>query len=232
MTRESSNARVARSGHPFLYAVATSLGLLSLLIPAGETPATAKSVYRLAGIVSVGRDHLGFLELPDGTQLLVRQGSSIPDGGRVVALDGTHLRIAFPGRIVELGLEASGQPGIPPATRGVVLAQSDDAHAMVRNVDAGALETAVAASRRTASPAATTGGRIDPAADLGRRFAALINIPPNARVLAVNEMPVTSVDRALRLIESSLAEGTPVRLNLAGVSGDPDTRVYLLPTWD
>ena len=34
------------------------------------------------------------------------------------------------------------------------------------------------------------------------------------------------------LAEKSLAAGTPVRLNLAAASGDPETRVYLLPARD
>jgi hypothetical protein len=201
----------------------TVLVLLLTVVSVAAAQAEAKPGYRLAGIVAVGSDYLGFLELPDGGQVLVRQGTAIGDGGRIVALDNERLKIAFPDRTIELSLEDSGKPGTAPNTQGIVVGQSDQGHVMVRQVDSAALSQALATSRTsTKAP--------DAGIEVGQRFAGLINLPNNARVLAVNEVPVTSADSALKLAETSLAEGTPVRLNLAAASGDPETRVYLLPT--
>ena len=223
MTGRVSTVRVARQGHPFLLAAAVSGAVLALMLLSIDAQATATSGYRLAGIVAVGKDYLGFLELPGGEQVLVRQGSTINGGGRIVALDGERLRIAFPDGTVELMLEGSGRPGAATATTDAVLSQADEGHTLVRNVDSATLRQALVSSHASDK-------RADAGIEVGRRFAGLVNLPNNARVLAVNEVPVTSADAAIRLAEKSLAEGTPVRLNLAAPSGDPDTRVYLLPT--
>lgn len=96
---------------------------------------------------------------------------------------------------------------------------------MMRQVDSTALSHALATSRASTK-------RLDAGAEVGQRFSGLINLPNNARVLEVNEVPVTSADSALKLAQTSLAQGAPVRLNLAAASGEPDTRVYLLPARD
>ena len=204
------------------------LALVASLTCASAAPlargATAVDGYRLAGIMVVGEDHIGFLELPGGGQVLVREGSAI-NGGRVVAFSDRLLRIAFPDRVLELVIDGSGAG---PAAPAVLLAQSETGHVMVRDVDADALAAELSVPARTpAKPA--PGQRSDAAAELGRRFASLVNIPLNARVLAVNEVPVTTAEKAIRVAENSLAEGMPVRLNLVAASGDPETRVYLLP---
>lgn len=223
-TVRDADLGVARPGHPFFLAVHNSIAVLLLtLLSVTAAQAETKQSYRLAGIVAVGSDYLGFLELPDGGQVLVRQGTAIGDGGRIVALDNERLKIAFPDRTVELSLEDSGKPGTAPNTQGILVGQSDQGHVMVRQVDSAALSQALATSRTsTKAP--------DAGIEVGQRFAGLINLPNNARVLAVNEVPVTSADSALKLAQTSLAQGMPVRLNLAAASGDPEMRVYLMPT--
>ncbi len=113
MTGRVSTARVARQGHPFLLAAAVSGAVLALMLLSIDAQATATGGYRLAGIVAVGKDYLGFLELPGGEQVLVRQGSTINGGGRIVALDGERLRIVFPD-----GTDRIDARGIRTARRG------------------------------------------------------------------------------------------------------------------
>jgi len=211
---------VARSGHPS-FPGATAAAILSLLLWSAAVVAAPPGNYRLAGVVAVGKDYLGFLELPNGTQVLVRQGSTIEGGGRIVALNGEGLRIAFPNGTVELGLEGSGAARSAPMSVGTPVGPPDDEH-LALEVDSAAVSQALKTSRASDAHA-------DAGVEVGRRFAAVANLPNNARVLAVNEVPVTSADKAIRLAEKSLADGSAVILNVAAASGHPVTRVYLLP---
>lgn len=209
---------------------AIALAIAILLIPAW--PATAgDDSYRLAGVMAVGPDYLGILELPDGDQMLVRKGSAIEGGGRVVLIDATRLRIEFPGRPpLEFILDGSGTPPEVPAGLGVLREQSDRDHVMLREVDGEALEASLARSRSASGSSgaeALPATRPDPALETGRRLSPILNLPPNARVVAVNEQPVRSADRAIALIEQSLKDGIAPRLNLAGDDGE--SRVYVTP---
>lgn len=204
---------------------------LWLLLCSASALAAASSQYRLAGVVAAGEDYLGFLELPEGGQVLVRNGSALPGGGRVAAVSRDRITIAFPGRVIELSLEGSGQPGAAALVRGVQQGQTDYDNVMVRDVDNRLLRKALGASKPPASkPAgAHPSGAAEAAADVGRRFSSIVNIPPNARVIAVNEVPVTSAAKAMALADRALADGISLRLTITGVSGDAETRVYLNP---
>jgi hypothetical protein len=222
MIGRASTARVARPGPPSFIAAAVSAALLSAVLLSSDAHAAATSGYRLAGVIAVGKDYLGFLELPGGGQVLVREGSTVVGGGRVVALNRETLKIAFPGRTLDLSLDGTGLPSATAATLGVLKGQTDLDNVMVRNVDNGELRDALSTQK-------DSGKRTDPASEVGRRFASVINIPVNARVTAINEQPVTSAATAMALVDRSLANGIALRLNLAGSNGDPETRVYLSP---
>lgn len=205
--------------------------MVSVLLCSASALAASSNQYRLAGVVAAGEDYLGFLELPEGGQLLVRPGSALPGGGRVTAVSRDRIKIVFPGRVIELSLEGSGQPGAPAMVRGVQQGQTDYDNVMVREVDNRRLRKALAAASPPASrrTGAQPSGAAEAAADVGRRFSSVINIPPNARVVAVNEVPVTSADKAMALVDRALAEGISLRLTMTGAGGDPETRVYLTP---
>ena len=68
----------------------------------------------------------------------------------------------------------------------------------------------------------------DPTVEAGRRLAPILNLPPDSRLVAVNESPVRSAGQAIALIERSLADGVSPRLNITGAGGE--SRVYLSPT--
>jgi hypothetical protein len=184
--------------------------------------------YRLAGVLSVGDERIGFLELPSGGQVLVRRGSSV-DGGTVTRFDEQQLRIVFRDRTVVLDLAegAAGSARLGPVV-GVAERTSENDHVLIREVD----PTVVAASLRRAgagTAVATSGRKVDVPAELGRRFALVTNLPQSARVVQVNEQPVTTAAKALADIEKTLASGGTARLNLAAPPGGPPGRVYLMP---
>jgi hypothetical protein len=119
---------------------------------------------------------------------------------------------------------------IVPAGLGVVQEQSDDGNVMIRRVDADAFSSSVARSRdpSRAQPAKSAKAREALAAEeAGRRLAPILNLPPDSRIIAVNELPVRSADQAIALIEQSFADGISPRLNIAGAGGE--SRVYMSP---
>jgi len=79
-----------------------------------------------------------------------------------------------------------------------------------------------------AGKSAATGSKSkDPALDTALRLAPILNLPPNSRVVAVNEQPVKSAEQAVKTIQQTLDQGMPPRLNLVNDGGE--FRVYLKP---
>lgn len=226
MTGKASTLGVARKGHPFLIA---AIGLVAVLALALASFTTARAAvadgYRLAGIVAVGRDYIGFLELPGGEQVLVRQGSLIAGGGRVLLLDAGRLRIGLPNGVIELALEGSGRPAAIPAaaaaTDGVEPAPNQEL-TLVRRVDPRQLRGQLRAAPKAHDVRST------PSIETALRLAPILDLPPNSRVVAVNDRPVASADAAIARLERSLAGNTAPTLTLADAVGGPGTRVYLL----
>lgn len=191
--------------------------------------------YRLAGIIAAGSDYLAILELPGGRQQLVRAGSPIDGGGRVVALDARSLRLQLPGRTLDLPLDGSGAAAVVPAGLGVVREQTDmDGNVMIRRVDADAFSDSMARPVVQSGPpparGTTLAGRPDATTEAGRRLAPVLNLPPDSRITAVNEQPVRSAEQAIRLIEESLQAGISPRLDVQSAGGPG--RVYLSPERD
>lgn len=189
-----------------------------------DAAAEAQRGYRLAGVMSAGDSYLGFLELPQGGQVLVRLGSRV-DGGEVVAFDAQSLRIRFPDGVVELSLEGSGKPPPVPSSRDVVVSGDQQGHVIRREVDVAGLDAALEAGERSLAgngPPAASASQV-----VARRFAPLLDLPAGARVVAVNERKVGSADAAVELVQDTLAKGMPARLNLQTAKGMQ--RVYLRP---
>lgn len=206
------------------------LALTLAVLPSAALLAGTTDGYRLAGIIAAGEDYLAVLELPGGEQVLVRRGSTVAGGGRVVLLDAERLRIALPDHVLDLALDRSLHAPMVPAGLGVVQEQMDDGNVLIRRVDPEAFGSSVARSRAATTPAPGTPAGTkpaDPAAEAGRRLAPILNLPPDSRIVAVNEQPVRSADRAIALIEQSLAEGVSPRLNITDAGGE--SRVYMSP---
>jgi len=226
MTGGVERSRVAPPGHPFLIPAAARIAriaaiTLALLVFAVAHAATDKG-YRLAGIVVVGTDYLGFLELPDGGQILVRQGSAIEGGGRIEVLDDRGLTIAFPDRTIQLDLEGSGRPSVAAAARETPRDLSDQEPLVMREVSPADLARLPRTSNRS-------GKGDDAGVAVAQRFASLAKLPNSARVLTVNEQPVTSADAAIRWVEKALAEGRAVGIKVTAAGDAAEQRVYLMP---
>jgi hypothetical protein len=238
--RRVKTARVARMGHPSFFRASWSICAAAVfaVLSLGGSPAWSmeRASYRLAGVVAVGSEYLGFLEIAAGDQILIRKDSIVPGGGRVIAFDSRSVRIAFPDKVVELALEggAGSDPGV--VTRGIVTAQDDAMERIhVRSVEAATLQQALAqpvtSDASTPAGAIQRRGRKDEGAAVAMRFSALVNLPADSRVLAVNEQPVVSAAAAIETVNRTLAAGMPARLNISNSAG-ADQRVYLLPERD
>jgi hypothetical protein len=211
--------------------VLACLGLLLLGVLSVAQGAVAKqSGYRLAGVLAAGDSYLGFLELPDGDQMLVRLGSPV-NGGQVVRFDARSLIIRFPDGVVVLSLEGSRNPApvAIPASQNVVVSGDEQGHVIRREVDVDELQAGLEDADRVARSAAPRTSGAAPSAQqaVTKRIAPLLDLPADARVIAVNETRIRSADAALKLVETTLAQGMPARLNLETPSGMK--RVYLMP---
>ena len=205
------------------------LALTLAALPSAALHAGTADGYRLAGIIAVGDDYLGLLELPGGEQVLVRRGSTLEGGGRIALLDASQLRLVLQDRVLVLVLDRSPGAPVVPFALGVVQEQVDDGHVMIRRVDPAAFAASVERTPASGDPSNGPKARAaDPATEAGRRLAPILNLPPDSRLVAVNEQPVRSAERAIALIEQSLAAGVSPRLNITGAGGE--TRVYLSPT--
>jgi hypothetical protein len=204
-----------------------------LLLFAGATElasaADADRGYRLAGVMVAGDGYLGFLELPQGEQVLVRLGSVVDGGGKVVAFDARSLRIRFPDGVVELSLEGSGKPLVVGAAPQVVVSGDEQGHTIRRTVDVAGLQEGLQDDTGAPNAAKSRAGGPppDPQRTVTQRFSPLLDLPADARVVAINETPVTSASTAISTVESTLAKGMPARLNLETPEGMK--RVYLMP---
>jgi hypothetical protein len=192
--------------------------------------ASAATGYRLAGVIAVGPDHLGLLEIPGGKQLLVRQGSVIEGGGRVLMLDATTLRIALPAGVFDLALDGANRLAVTQVAATSVPAKpvgkshplpDDQDHLLFRAVDVRLLADTRAA--RATGPSTDAPGQT--AAILGP----LMDLPPGARVVAINGQPVTTAGAAIALVERSLGQRVMARLTLAIPGNEPHTYVYVSP---
>ena len=206
--------------------ILVSILLLAVATLAAGAP-TGLAGYRLAGVIAAGDTYVAFLEVPDGSQVLVRRGSRVRDG-EVVRIDQRSLRIRFPTGTVELSLEGSGKPQ-PVTERSVVVSGDEQGRVIRREVDVEAMRRELdAASAPTNAPRTNAGGPpSDQQRTVTQHFAPLLDLPPDARVVAVNETKVTSASTAISTVEETLAKGMPARLNLQTPQGMK--RVYLLP---
>jgi hypothetical protein len=196
---------------------------VALLLPALAFAAAAER-YRLSGVMSVGDEYLGILQLPDGSQLLVRKGSTLANGGQVLAIDAARVRLGFPGRTpLDVRLDGADAPAVASAGEtGIGRETSDRAHVMVRSVDAAALDAGIARAdwemdRARAAAAAATSRPVarDAGAEAALALAPILELPKNSRITQINERKVRSADELYATVRETLAQGSAVRLTLA-----------------
>lgn len=209
---------------------------------ASATPAAAATSsaagYRLAGVLDSGpNNRIGFLQLPRGGQVMIRQGSVIDGGGRIVEFSQRAVRIAFPdGRVVQIDLSGAGGGAAavaavaaaapvnqalgshPVETDPIVTRTDDHGNTLVRHIE---LRRFAKALEQQASQAGSA------SSDVTQRLRDLLKLPVDSRIVALNDTPVGSAPGTIKKIQSLLSRNVIAALNLESPSGMQ--RVYLMP---
>jgi hypothetical protein len=193
--------------------------------------------YRLAGIIAAGTGHVGLLELPQGGQVLVRVGSSLPDGARVLSLTDRELALQLhDGRRLQLVLSGlAGGSAVSAARSAEAPAAQEAAQEMVktrsREPSYALLTVSVAPFREALRAPAADGTTTTKPSDavVVQRFSSLLALPSGARILAVNDKPVATAAAAVNLTDRALAEGRMAILNVQSDSYQGVQRIYLQP---
>jgi hypothetical protein len=217
-----------------LHTLATLLAL-SWVIDASAAADSAQG-YRLAGIIAAGQGHVGLLELPQGGQILVRVGSSLPGGARVLALSDGELALVLPsGQRVTLAL--SGMLGGSTVNLSRTASRNLEANprpaivATIHRAPNHSVREVAAASFRESlrAPVAATGNATEKpnSAVVVQRFATLLELPAGARILEVNGQPVATAAAAVNITDRALAAGNQAIINVQSDRGFE--RIYLQP---
>jgi hypothetical protein len=146
--------------------------------------------YRLAGVLSTGENRVGFLELPQGRQVLIRLGSTV-NGGKVVEFSAQQLRIAFPDRTIELTLTAGAAAGSVTLKKPKHYINKPKPIVMPAFTPS---EAAVLSFKEHGPPSLPAG--IDPARYVAEVIAPTGALPAGATITYVNGQAVTSFAQA------------------------------------
>lgn len=226
--KQLQGRRGCQAAPPFFFAARILLATLVIIawsIPTmSHAAAQSGQGYRLAGTVAVGSGYLAFLEVPGGTQVLVRKGD-VAGAAQVLEVRDRAIDLKLPSGRIELTLEGAGGPA-PSSARSdnVVKSQSDEGHVVRREVAVEPMQRELSAGA-PAKPGRAPGTTATAA--VTQRFAPVINLPPNSSIVAINGHAVTSEDGAVREVTKALATGAAVTMNLKTPAGME--RVYLLP---
>src|SRR5579862_4202807 len=146
--------------------------------------------YRLAGVLSTGENRVGFLELPQGGQVLIRLGSTV-NGGKVVEFSAQQLRIAFPDRTIELALTAGAAAGPVTLKKAKHYINKPEPIVMPAFTPS---KAAVLRFQEHGPPPLPAG--IDPAQYVAEVIAPTVALPAGSTITNVNGQAVTSVAQA------------------------------------
>ena len=201
------------------------LSLSFLIIPsvdAVENTTGSQGTYRLSGLVvtTEGRN-LALIELPDGNQIMLREGDIIDGKIEVLEINRGLLRLRFPDgdKVLDLGAYKSSSVAEYKDVFAVQIVQkkedSADGAIMSREV---AVDALLSVFKKQSSVIAE--GK-----DLSTYLAPMLDLPPKSRIMSVNHAPVNSVKEAFKAISEQIADGNVVSLTLDG-----NERVYLMPS--
>jgi hypothetical protein len=203
--------------------------------------------YRLAGVMDVGQDRLGILQLPQGSQVLIHPGSVLNGGGKVVEILPRRVRIAFPDHHeIELRLSGGAQSALGPSVAASDRnASADDRSAttthrngssppapkvsqlaptpVMRDVSRQSTNVAIAALSDATVSQRNTGS------DLAKVIAPVLDLPQNSTLLAINDQAVGSAQQATASLQQALSRGIAV-LNLQTPQGLQRVYVQVPPT--
>ena len=181
--------------------------------------AAAESGYRLAGIIAPANGNaLALIELPGGEQQLFRQGDALGDG-RVVDIDATSVRLEFPDGDVLLELAGTGFVVVDEPTE-------------YRRQDYQNIGTHPVAPEKLAevSRLADSEEEVE-AKDLALKVMKNLNLPVDARITAVADQPVSSIDEALEAMAGEIKENadkaSPYQFVLSISDASGNKRMYV-----
>lgn len=222
-----------RQRHPASFSAAASLLVVMCAVCVAPLCCRAASVqeeakgYRLAGTLAVGSDYIALLQVPDGSQILLREGSMVGDA-KVLAVTEQEITLRLGSGVVELSLAGTARP-IQKAPTAAIVARADgpEAGVFTRKVDQEQLSRELAKS----SPASATAQKSTSGIVAAQRITAVLDLPPSSRVLKVAEQPVKSADEAIDRLQKSLTSSTgTVTLDVMTPRGP--ARVYLSASRD
>jgi len=171
------------------------------------------SEYRLSGTINDGDSkRLALVEAPGGERKLLRIGDRLAGAG-VLEIDDDMILLEKNGKLLTLGLEgllAIGQ------TRNPVFQTNIVATAAMR----AKLESmVVGGTGRSRSSGSKT---------IAEQMRTILNLPPQAKIVTINDRPVTSPEQGLSVLNESLGSGGGIiRIEISGV---PESdALYLMP---
>jgi hypothetical protein len=181
------------------------LGWLALGTVAQAAVQDEAKGYRLAGTLAVGQDHIAFLAVPQGGQVLVRAGSVV-NGVQVVAVTAHEATLKFPSGTIELLLDGTNRPAAPVESS-AILAKKDDPRNRVYDRQVSGDQVS-----RELAPAAigVQGGAQSGTTVAAQRIAAVLDLPDGSTVRKVGPIPVTSAQGAIQQIEQAFESAAPV----------------------
>jgi len=163
--------------------------------------------YRLAGTINTGeKGWLAVLELPDGEQLLLNKGDTIP-GGQVLDIGDAWLTLRDAQGELTLGLESGERAGA-----------FGELPSPFINLQA---------SEPLRDALDTLGQTAKDEEQLAIGISELLNISGKGRIASIDDLPVTSAKHSLQLLKKSLSADHAVRIAVSGIEGFD--AVYLTP---
>ena len=210
-----------------------------LALPTFAAAAAPETNYRLAGIVAAGSDSfMAVIELPDGRQQLFRAGDVLGNG-KIREITSTGARIELAGR--ELVLSLRGNPKLVAEARVETTpiddnVDLDEAAAIADNMDLEQNsrrqqlffpETVRMLTSMQGASQPQPGATPPPAEALHEQLNHLLEVPASARIVAVDQVNVSTPQETIEALIRRLNEGGVTRLAVSG-AGALET-VYLTP---
>ena len=179
------------------------LGVLFAVVSLADEP----NGYRLSGTINAGeKGWFAVLELPDGEQLLLNKGDSIP-GGQVLDIGDAWLTLRDAQGELTLGLE------------------SGEREAAFGELPSPFINLQASESLRDALN--ELGQTANDEQQLALGISELLKISAKGRVASIDDSPVSSAKHSLALLKRSLSADHPVRIAVTGIEGFD--AVYLTP---
>lgn len=196
-----------------LVGVMASLGIGIGIGAASDTP------YRLAGVITPdsGRT-MALIETLDGEQQLLRVGDAIDDG-RVTEITPDTVRLQFADGefVLQLAGTSSPQGRLPEQYR-----REDYAASESKPIDVEALGAIV----ELASSVENTEAK-----ELASKVLTYLDLPSEARIMAINDQPVASAADAVRQMADSIdeksAKGSAFKFVVSIAAAEGNQRVYV-----